>query len=71
MNRSKKKDTQAFLTKKIAEEGGIYPCILNAANEITVKSFIEEKIKFLDIHTIIEKLLVILKTQMLLILMRS
>ena len=44
-----------FLTKKIAEEGGIYPCILNAANEIAVKSFIEEKIKFLDIHTIIEK----------------
>ena len=44
-----------FLTKKIAEEGGIYPCVLNAANEIAVKSFIEEKIKFLDIHTIIEK----------------
>ncbi|MEC9190672.1 MAG: 1-deoxy-D-xylulose-5-phosphate reductoisomerase [Pseudomonadota bacterium] len=44
-----------FLTKKIAEEGGIYPCILNAANEIAVKSFIEEKIKFLDIHTVIEK----------------
>ena len=44
-----------FLTKKIAEEGGIYPCILNAANEIAVKSFIEEKIKFTDIHTIIEK----------------
>tara|TARA_B100002019_G_scaffold180102_1_gene155497 strand:- start:67 stop:1227 length:1161 start_codon:yes stop_codon:yes gene_type:complete len=44
-----------FLTKKIAGEGGIYPCILNAANEIAVKSFIEEKIKFTDIHTIIEK----------------
>ena len=44
-----------FLTKKIAEEGGIYPCILNAANEIAVKSFIEEKIKFTDIHIIIEK----------------
>ena len=44
-----------FLTKKIADEGGIYPCILNAANEIAVKSFIDEKIKFTDIHTIIEK----------------
>ena len=43
------------MTKKIAEEGGIYPCILNAANEIAVKSFIEEKIKFTDIHIIIEK----------------
>ncbi len=44
-----------FLTKKIADEGGIYPCILNAANEIAVKSFIDEKIKFTDIHNIIEK----------------
>jgi 1-deoxy-D-xylulose-5-phosphate reductoisomerase len=31
------------------------PCILNAANDIAVKAFMEEKINLLDIPNIIEK----------------
>ncbi|MFA5742148.1 MAG: 1-deoxy-D-xylulose-5-phosphate reductoisomerase [Candidatus Izemoplasmatales bacterium] len=35
------------------EKGGLYPCVLNAANEAAVQLFIEHKIAFLDIETII------------------
>ena len=35
--------------------GGNIPCVLNAANEIAVETFLKGKIKFTDIPTIIEK----------------
>lgn len=34
-------------------KGGLYPVVLNAANEIAVSLFLEEKIKFLDIEKIV------------------
>ncbi|MBI9038482.1 MAG: 1-deoxy-D-xylulose-5-phosphate reductoisomerase [Bacteroidales bacterium] len=42
----------AFEAMKI---GGNMPCILNAANEIVVSAFLDEKIKFLEMTNIIEK----------------
>ena len=38
-----------------ARTGGIAPCAMNAANEIAVAAFLQDKIKFTDIYTIIEK----------------
>jgi 1-deoxy-D-xylulose-5-phosphate reductoisomerase len=35
--------------------GGNIPCIMNAANEVVVKAFLEDKIGFLDIAEIIER----------------
>lgn len=37
------------------ESGGISPCVLNAANEVAVEKFLNEKISFLDIPKIIEQ----------------
>ena len=34
-------------------KGGLYPCVLNAANEAAVNLFLDGKIKFLDIEKII------------------
>jgi len=36
------------------ETGGTFPCILNAANEIAVQGFLEEKISFLQMYDCIE-----------------
>lgn len=36
------------------KKGGNMPCILNAANEVAVKAFLEEKIKFTDMPLIAE-----------------
>ncbi|MBO5721202.1 MAG: 1-deoxy-D-xylulose-5-phosphate reductoisomerase, partial [Bacteroidales bacterium] len=48
-----KPDTERFPMLKFAydaiEKGGNMPCILNAANEIAVAAFLDEKIKFTDI----------------------
>jgi 1-deoxy-D-xylulose-5-phosphate reductoisomerase len=41
------------LSIKMGKKGGYYPCILNAANEVAVSAFIEEKISFLTIETLI------------------
>ena len=38
-----------------ARTGGTAPCVMNAANEIAVAAFLEDRIKFTDIHPIIEK----------------
>ena len=38
-----------------ARTGGTAPCVMNAANEIAVAAFLQDKIKFTDIHQIIEK----------------
>ena len=38
-----------------ARQGGTVPCVMNAANEIAVASFLQDKIRFTDIYTIVEK----------------
>ena len=38
-----------------ARTGGIAPCVMNAANEIAVAAFLQDKIRFTDIYTIIDK----------------
>ncbi len=38
-----------------ARKGGTAPCVMNAANEIAVAAFLQNKIKFTDIYTIIER----------------
>jgi len=56
-----KPDTKKFpmLTYawEAARRGGLYPCAYNAANEIAVSAFIEQKIKFTDIPKITEHVL--------------
>lgn len=37
-----------------ARTGGTAPCVMNAANEIAVAAFLQDKIKFTDIYRIIE-----------------
>jgi 1-deoxy-D-xylulose-5-phosphate reductoisomerase len=39
------------------EKGGNMPCILNAANEIVVAAFLQDKIGFLQMSSIIEKMM--------------
>ena len=54
-----KPDTKAFKNLDIAlyalKKGGNIPCIMNAANEIAVDAFLDEKISFIQIPEIIEK----------------
>ena len=38
-----------------ASKGGTAPCVMNAANEIAVASFLQNEIKFTDIYRIIEQ----------------
>ena len=51
-------DTKTFKCLKLAfdaiNEGGIVPCLMNAANEIAVDAFLDGKIGFLDIAKVIE-----------------
>jgi len=52
-------DTELFLNLGLAYEalhrGGNIPCILNAANEVAVKAFLEDRITFLGMSKLIEK----------------
>ncbi|MCD6161142.1 MAG: 1-deoxy-D-xylulose-5-phosphate reductoisomerase [candidate division Zixibacteria bacterium] len=52
-------DMEKFKSLKLAyraiKEGGISPAVLNAANEVAVKAFLESRIKFTQICDIIEK----------------
>ncbi len=52
-------DMEKFPCIRIAYEsigqGGNIPCIMNAANEVAVAAFLQDKIKFTDIPLIIEK----------------
>jgi 1-deoxy-D-xylulose-5-phosphate reductoisomerase len=54
-------DTETFRNLALAFEalarGGNIPCVLNAANEVAVKSFLEEKIGFLEISRLVEQCL--------------
>ncbi len=43
------------LAKIALEKGGNLPCVLNAANEIAVWSFLNNRIGFLDITAVVEK----------------
>jgi 1-deoxy-D-xylulose-5-phosphate reductoisomerase len=42
------------LAREAGERGGLYPCILNAANEIGVGAFLDGNISFTQIPTLIE-----------------
>ena len=54
-------DLQAFpclhLAREAAEAGGTAPCVLNAANEIAVHAFLEDRLPFLGIPEVIERTL--------------
>ena len=56
-----KPNTKVFRNLQIAynalEKGGNMPCVLNAANEVVVEAFLNDKIRFLDMPNIIEKTL--------------
>ncbi len=56
-----KPDEETFrclaLAKEAGRQGGIMPTVLNAANEVAVAAFLEEKIKFLEIGEFVEKTL--------------
>lgn len=50
-------DTERFpcltLARLANDEGGTTPCVINAANEIAVAAFLNERIKFTDIYRLI------------------
>ncbi len=54
-------DTEKFKCLQLAfnamEQGGMAPCILNAANEIAVEKFLKKELTFLQIPELIEKTL--------------
>lgn len=54
----KKPDYDAFpllsLAKRSMLDGGAMPCIINAADEVAVASFLEGRIRFIDIPTVVE-----------------
>src|SRR5687767_1786914 len=45
------------LAYEAGRRGDTYPAVLNAANEVAVRSFMEERISFVDIPTVVEKVL--------------
>ncbi len=45
------------LARAALEAGGGAPCILNAANEVAVAAFLEQRIGFLDIATTVDHVL--------------
>jgi 1-deoxy-D-xylulose-5-phosphate reductoisomerase len=54
-----KPDLETFpnlsLAYKSLNKGGNMPCVLNAANEVAVKAFLEDKIGFLEMSQVVEK----------------
>jgi 1-deoxy-D-xylulose-5-phosphate reductoisomerase len=54
-------DSQRFpclrLAREAGERGGLYPCILNAANEVAVHAFLAGEIAFADIAGLVEQAL--------------
>jgi 1-deoxy-D-xylulose-5-phosphate reductoisomerase len=59
-------DEQAFpclsLARAAGETGGVAPCILNAANEVAVAAFLEERLPFLGIPDVVERTLSTMET---------
>ncbi|MDP4198137.1 MAG: 1-deoxy-D-xylulose-5-phosphate reductoisomerase [Bacteroidota bacterium] len=51
-------DAERFPSLKLArsagEQGGLFPCILNAANEVAVQAFLDGKLRFADIPVLIQ-----------------
>ena len=45
------------LAREAGEKGGTYPCSYNAANEVAVAAFLEGRIGFLDIASLVEEVL--------------
>jgi 1-deoxy-D-xylulose-5-phosphate reductoisomerase len=45
------------LARQAGERGGTYPCAFNAANEVAVAAFLDGKIGFLEIATLVEEAL--------------
>jgi 1-deoxy-D-xylulose-5-phosphate reductoisomerase len=45
------------LAYDVCSSGGNHPCILNAANEIAVEAFLNDRIRFLQISEVIENCL--------------
>jgi 1-deoxy-D-xylulose-5-phosphate reductoisomerase len=45
------------LARQVLREGGSAPTVLNAANEIAVQAFLDRKIGFLEIATLVEETL--------------
>jgi len=41
------------LAREAGERGGTYPCAFNAANEVAVAAFLEERIRFVDIAALV------------------
>ncbi|HMD51737.1 MAG TPA: 1-deoxy-D-xylulose-5-phosphate reductoisomerase [Solirubrobacteraceae bacterium] len=60
-------DVEAFpclrLASEAAREGGTAPCVLNAANEIAVHAFLEDRLGFLEIPEVIERTLIALPSE--------
>lgn len=56
-----KPDLDTFVNLSLAYEamnkGGNMPCVLNAANEVAVQAFLEDKLGFLEMSEVIEKCL--------------
>jgi 1-deoxy-D-xylulose-5-phosphate reductoisomerase len=56
-----KADMKTFANLALAfdalDKGGNMPCVLNAANEIVVQAFLEDKVGFLEMSDVIEKCL--------------
>jgi 1-deoxy-D-xylulose-5-phosphate reductoisomerase len=54
-------DSEAFpllaLARRAGEDGGTYPCVFNAANEIAVAAFLEGRLPFLGIAELVEETL--------------
>jgi 1-deoxy-D-xylulose-5-phosphate reductoisomerase len=47
----------------VARRGGTLPCVLNAADEEAVEAFLEGRIKFTKIYSIVEKVVLSHKTK--------
>jgi 1-deoxy-D-xylulose-5-phosphate reductoisomerase len=51
-------DTDTFrllaLAREAGERGGTYPCVFNAANEVAVAAFLDGRIGFLEIASLVE-----------------
>lgn len=52
-------DTERFpllrLAYEVAERGGLLPAVMNAANEVAVKAFVDRRIRFTDISKLVIK----------------
>lgn len=45
------------LAREVAARGGFYPCIMNSANEFAVELYLQDRISFYEIHSIVENAL--------------